>query len=140
VSAAGSAARPLLAPEMVDLRRQRGVASHRTGTSADPWAHHDIGPRRTGLYCSALADYHAAAELVERQGITIAGRDGGVVTNPAVRVRNAARLTAHPLGADFGLTPSARVPLCIEPPLAHGPAGERDAPLQALLSPASNVR
>jgi P27 family predicted phage terminase small subunit len=64
-----------------------------------------------GLYAQALAEYVAAKELVARDGLVVPGRDGGMVVNPAVRVERDRWAMVWRAGAEFGLTPSARVSL-----------------------------
>jgi P27 family predicted phage terminase small subunit len=64
-----------------------------------------------GLYAQALAEYVAAKELVARDGLVVPGRDGGMVANPALRVERDRWAMVWRAGAEFGLTPSARVSL-----------------------------
>jgi P27 family predicted phage terminase small subunit len=64
-----------------------------------------------GLYAQALAEYIAAKELVARDGLVVPGRDGGMVANPAVRIERDRWAMVWRAGAEFGMTPSARVSL-----------------------------
>lgn len=70
-----------------------------------------------GLYAMALAEYVAAAALVATEGLLIKGRDGGPVVNPACRVERDRWSMVQRMGAEFGLTPSARVSLASLPGL-----------------------
>jgi P27 family predicted phage terminase small subunit len=69
------------------------------------------------MFCPTVTEYIAAAALVARDGLLVAGRDGGLVANPACRVERDRLLMAHRLGADLGLSPVARVSLASLPPL-----------------------
>ena len=62
-------------------------------------------------YCEALALAKEAREAVDRSGILVEGRDGGMVTNPAVRIERDQTRLALQIGARFGLNPSDRAAL-----------------------------
>jgi P27 family predicted phage terminase small subunit len=64
-----------------------------------------------GLYCVALAEFVQAQQLVARDGLVVKGRDGGTVANPAARIERDRWAMVWRAGAEFGLTPSARVSL-----------------------------
>jgi P27 family predicted phage terminase small subunit len=64
-----------------------------------------------GLFSQALAEYIAAKELVERDGLVVKGRDGGPIANPALRIERDRWMLVWRAGEAFGLTPSARVTL-----------------------------
>lgn len=58
-------------------------------------------------FCNAVVHYRMAAELVTRAGPVVAGRDGGVVTNPASREVARFGAMVRGFGSDFGLSPAA---------------------------------
>ena len=64
-----------------------------------------------GLYAAALACYLEAKALVDRDGLVVSGRDGGTLANPAARIERDRWAMVHRIGAEFELTPSARVSL-----------------------------
>ncbi len=60
------------------------------------------------LYCSEWDRWHAARIDIDKTGINIITAHG-VKQNPSVRTMNAATANIKQLGAQFGMTPSARV-------------------------------
>jgi P27 family predicted phage terminase small subunit len=59
-------------------------------------------------YCSAKGRLVAAERVIERDGITIVGKDGQCVKHPAVSVADAASATLRAIGMQLGLTPASR--------------------------------
>ena len=81
-------------------------------------------------YCEAWATFNAAREAMAEYGPLVAGRDGGLVKNPAAQVmRDAADLMLK-FGSRFGLSPSDRTRLSVPSESEDGP----DAQVLSLLS------
>ncbi|MFC9231028.1 phage terminase small subunit P27 family [Streptomyces decoyicus] len=81
-------------------------------------------------YCEAWATFNAAREAMAEYGPLVAGRDGGLVKNPAAQVmRDAADLMLK-FGSRFGLSPSDRTRLSVPSAAEDGP----DAQVLSLLS------
>lgn len=81
-------------------------------------------------YCEAWASFNAAREALAEYGPLVAGRDGGLVKNPASQImRDAADLMLK-FGSRFGLSPSDRTRLSVAPKSEDGP----DAQVLSLLS------
>lgn len=57
------------------------------------------------LLCSTLATATEAAEVVRREGMTLATGSGGTRSHPAIKAMETARGQAQRLLAEFGLTP-----------------------------------
>jgi P27 family predicted phage terminase small subunit len=78
-------------------------------------------------YCEAWASFNAAREALSEYGPLVAGRDGGLVKNPASQImRDAADLMLK-FGSRFGLSPSDRTRLSV-------PSGHEDGPDAQVLS------
>ncbi|MFJ5997531.1 phage terminase small subunit P27 family [Streptomyces sp. NPDC092370] len=78
-------------------------------------------------YCEAWASFNAAREALAEYGPLVAGRDGGLVKNPASQImRDAADLMLK-FGSRFGLSPSDRTRLSV-------PSGTEDGPDAQVLS------
>lgn len=81
-------------------------------------------------YCEAWSAFNAAREALAEYGPLVAGRDGGMVKNPAAQVmRDAADLMLK-FGSRFGLSPSDRTRLSVPTETEAGP----DAQVLSLLS------
>jgi P27 family predicted phage terminase small subunit len=102
---------------------------HLTGYAREVWIHlapelHklnlltilDIGP--FSAYCCAYARWQEAEEALQRSGeLTIKTAKGHPRVNPLVRIASQAMADMQRIGAQFGLSPNARLRLCgIEPP------------------------
>jgi P27 family predicted phage terminase small subunit len=85
-----------LTPEARVLWRRtlRELAVMRVVTLADGF--------HVAMYCTVAAEFIAAAALVARDGLLVAGRDGGMVANPACRIERDRLVMAHRLGATLG--------------------------------------
>jgi P27 family predicted phage terminase small subunit len=59
-------------------------------------------------WCTAWGDYVEAERKIRDQGAVIAGRDGGMVRNPWVLIRNKSIEQMCRIGGEFGLTPASR--------------------------------
>ena len=59
------------------------------------------------ILCDALVHYREAQRLLAATGPLVAGRDGGVVTNPASREFQRYATIVRAYGSDFGLSPAA---------------------------------
>jgi P27 family predicted phage terminase small subunit len=82
------------------------------------------------VYCEAWATFDQARAAMAEYGALVAGRDGGLVKNPAAQVmRDAADLMIK-FGSRFGLSPSDRTRLSVAPESEDGP----DAQVLSLLS------
>jgi P27 family predicted phage terminase small subunit len=77
------------------------------------------------VYCSAAAQLRQAEEAIEQMAkrdprghaLTIKGSAGSQVTNPLLRIASQAMDDMRRIGAEFGLTPNARLRLSgITPP------------------------
>ena len=82
------------------------------------------------LLCETLATEAKASLDVIAVGYSIATADGGLKSNPAVRVLEVARTQAARLLTDFGLTPKGRAGLDTTPLRSPGgsPAPDTDKP------------
>lgn len=81
-------------------------------------------------YVEAWATFNSARAAMREYGALVAGRDGGMVKNPAAQVmRDAADLMLK-FGSRFGLSPSDRTRLSLPVESPEGP----DARVLALLS------
>lgn len=76
------------------------------------------------MVCEVLARYRQATKLVNGSALLVQGPNG-FVKNPALLVQREAEVTFAQLGARFGLTPSDRSQLKVEPPGASGQGAER---------------
>lgn len=78
-------------------------------TSADPIA--------LGLLCDALAEYVAAREVVEREGMTYESESDKTGTmirrHPAVEIQSDAWRRAKLMLTEFGLTPASRAKVSV---------------------------
>ncbi|MBK3559323.1 phage terminase small subunit P27 family [Streptomyces sp. MBT56] len=78
-------------------------------------------------YVESWASFNAAREALAEHGPLVAGRDGGLVKNPASQImRDAADLMLK-FGSRFGLSPSDRTRLSV-------PSGNEDGPDAQILS------
>lgn len=62
-------------------------------------------------YCQAYGMYVESTQVINDEGFTVAGRQGGVVKHPAVSVQKDALDTMLKFGQRFGLSPSDRARL-----------------------------
>ena|SRR5690348_13815376 len=62
-------------------------------------------------YCGAWDEFHDADTQVRENGLTYETIKGGIIANPAVKIRQNARAAIRQWGAEFGLSPAARVSL-----------------------------
>lgn len=62
-------------------------------------------------YCGAWDEFHDADQLVREGGMTYTSDKGNHLANPAVSMRQKARQAIRQWGAEFGLSPAARVAL-----------------------------
>ena len=78
----------------------------------------DVGP--FSAYCCAYAHWQQAEEALQRSGeLTIKTAKGHPRVNPLVRIASQAMADMQRIGAQFGLSPNARLRLSgIEPPPA----------------------
>ena len=63
------------------------------------------------IFCNAYGNWRSAQEDVARNGIVVAGSQGGPVKNPALTAINEAARQMATFGAMLGLDPSSRVRL-----------------------------
>ena len=74
----------------------------------------------TGLaaYCIAASDIRSSSEAIEKHGLTVIGRGGFVVKNPACATRHAAMTSMLSWAKVFGMTPAsdARLTKILPPP------------------------
>lgn len=75
------------------------------------------------MVCEALARYRQATNLVNGSALLVQGPNG-FIKNPTLLVHWEAEVTFAQLGARFGLTPSDRSQLKVEPPGAGGQGAE----------------
>jgi P27 family predicted phage terminase small subunit len=66
------------------------------------------------IYCHAWQEFHAARELIKRDGLCVKGREGVLVRHPALMVKKHAQDTIASIGAKFGLSPTSRASLAID--------------------------
>jgi len=70
----------------------------------------DVGP--FSVYCSAYAHWRQAEEALQRSGeLTIKTAKGHPRVNPLVRIASQAMTDMQRIGAEFGLSPNARLRL-----------------------------
>jgi P27 family predicted phage terminase small subunit len=81
-------------------------------------------------YCEAWGTFNLAREALADYGPLVAGRDGGLVKNPAAQVMRDAADMMLKFGSRFGLSPSDRTRLSVAPASEDGP----DAQVLSLLS------
>ncbi|MEV5080320.1 phage terminase small subunit P27 family [Streptomyces sp. NPDC056159] len=81
-------------------------------------------------YCEAWSTFDAAREAMAEYGPLVAGRDGGLVKNPAAQVMRDAADMMLKFGSRFGLSPSDRTRLSVPSEPEAGP----DAKVLSLLS------
>jgi P27 family predicted phage terminase small subunit len=67
------------------------------------------------LYCDAWRQYHEFDEQIRRDGNTIESLTAGKKAHPLLNRRDAARSDAVKIGALFGLNPSARASMKLQP-------------------------
>jgi P27 family predicted phage terminase small subunit len=77
------------------------------------------------LLCETLATAVEAAELIEKEGMTILAGSGGRKAHPAIKVLEGARRHAGSLLESFGLTPRGRQSVDVLP--AGGPARDLES-------------
>jgi P27 family predicted phage terminase small subunit len=81
-------------------------------------------------YCEAWAAFNEARAALSEYGALVAGRDGGMVKNPAAQVMRDAADMMLKFGSRFGLSPSDRTRLSVPSQVEDGP----DAQVLSLLS------
>lgn len=72
------------------------------------------------IYCDAWEDFHDAVESINQEGAVCIGEKGGAYPHPAVGMKNQARAVIAKYEAKFGLTPSDRVGLKVQPNKPQG--------------------
>lgn len=72
-------------------------------------------------YCEAWAEAIMAHETLQREGYTFETEKGYRGVHPMVAVKNKALLRMRAFASEFGLTPSVRSRLSVEPPKAVDP-------------------
>lgn len=72
------------------------------------------------LYCDAWEDYHNAIKVLNEEGPICIGEKGGQYPHPAVGMKNNARATIVKLGSLFGMDPSSRSALKVQPAKSTG--------------------
>ncbi|AZF90288.1 MAG: terminase small subunit [Phage 5P_3] len=72
-------------------------------------------------YCEAWAEAIMAHQALQREGYTFETEKGYRGVHPLVAVKNKALLRMRAFGAEFGMTPSARARLSVEPPTPLDP-------------------
>ncbi|WP_326827374.1 phage terminase small subunit P27 family [Streptomyces sp. NBC_01751] len=81
-------------------------------------------------YCESWAIFDQSRSAMAEYGPLVAGRDGGLVKNPAAQVMRDAADMMLKFGSRFGLSPSDRTRLSVAPREDNGP----DAQVLSLLS------
>ena len=69
-------------------------------------------------YCQAYSRWSQAEESLAKAGLLVKTVNGNVVQNPLVGIANRSMELMHRFLAEFGMTPSSRSRLSIEPPVA----------------------
>jgi len=69
------------------------------------------------LYCVAWARFVHASQRIEREGPTITAGNKTLIPHPLIAIMNAAMKQLCSLGAEFGLSPTARASLAIPGPV-----------------------
>jgi P27 family predicted phage terminase small subunit len=67
------------------------------------------------LYCDSWRQYHEYDEEIRKEGNTIISLTAGMKANPLLSRRDAAKADAIKIGALFGLNPSARASMKLQP-------------------------
>jgi P27 family predicted phage terminase small subunit len=78
-------------------------------------------------YCTAWGNFVEASRILKAEGLIIEGTQGKAMVHPAFKVQRESTTLMLRLGREFGLTPSARVPL----DTGMTPEDEMDAILEA---------
>ncbi len=80
----------------------------------------DIGP--FSAYCCAYAHWQQAEEALQRSGeLTIKTTEGHPRVNPLVRIASQAMDDMRRIGAEFGLSPNARLRLRVQTDIREEP-------------------
>lgn len=87
----------------------------------------DLDRNSLGLYCQTFADYKEALKYCEK-GALIKTKNGNIIQNPAVSLKNRVLQILQRLGAEFGLSPSARAGMSI--PKAKSRPTKKAAPFK----------
>lgn len=74
-------------------------------------------------YCEAWATFDAARQAIAEYGPLVAGRDGGMVKNPAAQIMKDAADMMLKFGSRFGLSPADRTRLHVPVEADEGPDG-----------------
>lgn len=86
------------------------------------------------VYCEAWQAYCEASQALRDHGVVVKGREDTLVKNPAAQVmRDAADLMLK-YGSRFGLSPSDRVKLAVQPAQDEGAEGSPERAALSLLS------
>jgi len=72
-------------------------------------------------YCEAWAEAIMAHETLQREGYTFETEKGYRGVHPMVAVKNKALLRMRAFASEFGMTPSARTRISVEPPKVIDP-------------------
>lgn len=67
-----------------------------------------------GVYCQACSEWEAADLAIQRHGLTVETKMG-TFARPEVRIRDTAAKRMRAFSAEFGLTPSARSRISVNP-------------------------
>lgn len=84
------------------------------------------------MYCTALADYLDAVDILSVEGSTIKSSTGTKIVHPAVSMRNEAWKRLMSAAKELGMTPVARTNLKVSPV-----AEKRDNPFLSVVPKAS---
>jgi len=76
---------------------------------------YDVDRAPFAAYCSAYGAWRKAEEELNATGLTIISGNGMVIPNPLVGITNTAKRDMMKYAVEFGMTPSARARMAIQP-------------------------
>jgi len=94
-------------------------------TTVDRYALEEHDLRLLQLACEAWDEAQAARAQLEREGLTVPGREGGLRPHPCVGIERDARLAVARLVRELDLNTEAPVPERIGPPALFSNRGGR---------------
>lgn len=106
--------------------------AHLTGVAKEEWERVTIQLQAMGViaeidravlaaYCTAYKDYVNAEKELEKEGDVIFYESGNAAQNPRVGIKNKAIEKMVKIAAEFGMTPSSRSRLEVDPPQGKDP-------------------
>ena len=128
-------AKNIVEPEYAEASTE--APTYLTGLAKELWDELAPGLHANGLltiadiplfaeFCKAYSNMREANDILDADGLLIAGRQGAMVKNPAWQIKREASETMMKIGSRFGMTPADRARL--------GTADSVDKNIEDLLS------